>query len=123
MIVLFQILTRTLQSQNEDGSWGKKGNREETAYALITLANVDSLPFVTPIAGQIETAISKGRKYLNATGALENLKLTPNDYVWSGKIAYGVEHVCQILLQITHVFQHGDLEIESVVNGRISFPP
>ena len=94
MIVLFQILTRTLQSQNEDGSWGKTGNREETAYALLTLANVDSLPFVTPIAGQIESAISLGRKYLKTTGALDNTELTPNDYVWRGKIAYGVEHVC-----------------------------
>jgi hypothetical protein len=93
MTVLFQILTRTLQSQKDDGSWGKSGNREETAYALITLANVDSLPFVTPIAGQIESAISKGRKYLKTNGVLETMKLSPKDYVWRGKIAYGVENV------------------------------
>jgi hypothetical protein len=94
MVVLFQILTRTLQQQNEDGSWGTNGSREETAYAILTLANVDSLPFVTPIASQIELAISTGRKYLKSTKALENIKLTPNDYIWAGKVSYGVENVC-----------------------------
>ena len=94
MVVLFQILTRTLQQQAEDGSWGVAGSREETAYAIITLANVDSLPFVTPIATQIESAISRGRKYLKSINALEDIKLTPTDYIWAGKISYGVENVC-----------------------------
>ena len=94
MVVLFQILSRTLQQQNQDGSWGPLGSREETAYAIITLANVDSLPFVTPVAGQIEAAISRGRKYLKSINALEEIKLTPKDYIWTGKISYGVENVC-----------------------------
>ena len=94
MVVLFQILTRTLQQQSEDGSWGVSGSREETAYAIITLANVDSLPFVTPIASQIESAISRGRKYLKSIKALEDIKLTPSDYIWAGKVSYGVENVC-----------------------------
>lgn len=94
MIVLFQILTRTLQQQNEDGSWGKIGSREETAYAIITLSNVDSLPFVTPVAGQIESAISRGRKYLKSINALDAVTLTSSDYIWKGKISYAVENVC-----------------------------
>src|SRR5271169_2933334 len=94
MVVLFQILTRTLQQQNEDGSWGKFGSREETAYAIITLSNVDSLPFVTPVAGQIESAISRGRKYLKSVNALDEIQLSPRDYIWTGKISYGVENVC-----------------------------
>ena len=94
MVVLFQILSRTLQQQNEDGSWGVRGSREETSYAIITLANVDSLPFVTPVAGQIESAISRGRKYLKSINALDDIKLTPKDYIWTGKISYGVENVC-----------------------------
>ena len=94
MVVLFQILVRVLQQQNEDGSWGSRGSREETAYAIISLSNVASLPFITPIAGQIETAISRGRKYLKSIKASENIKLTPNDYIWVGKISYGVESVC-----------------------------
>lgn len=94
MVVLFQILSRTLQQQNEDGSWGVRGSREETAYAIITLANIDSLPFVTPVAGQIESAISRGRRYLKSTNALDDVTLTPKDYIWTGKISYGVENVC-----------------------------
>jgi len=94
MIVLFQILTRTLQQQNNDGSWGKLGSREETSYAIITLSNVDSLPFVTPVAGQIESAISRGRKYLKSINALDQVKLTPKDYIWTGKVSYAVETVC-----------------------------
>lgn len=94
MVVLFQILSRILQQQNEDGSWGSIKSREETAYAIITLANVDSLPFVAPIAGQIEVAISRGRKFLKSVKAIEDLALTPSDYVWAGKVSYGVENVC-----------------------------
>jgi hypothetical protein len=94
MVVLFQILTGTLQQQNDEGSWGKFGSREETAYAIITLSNVDSLPFVTPVAGQIESAISRGRKYLKSINALDENQLSPRDYIWTGKISYGVENVC-----------------------------
>lgn len=94
MVVLFQILSRVLQQQNKDGSWGSLGSREETAYAVITLANCDSLPFVIPIAGQIETAISQGRKFLKANSDLEDFKLTFSDYIWAGKVSYGVETVC-----------------------------
>lgn len=94
MVVLFQILSRTLQHQNENGSWGPQGSREETAYAILILANVDSLPFVTPVAGQIESAISRGRRYLKAINALDDIKLAVKDYVWSGKVRYGVENVC-----------------------------
>lgn len=93
MTVLFQILARILERQNEDGSWGSIGSREENAYAIITLTNLIGLPFVTPIAGQIESAISRGRNYLKSIKALEN-GLTPNDYIWVGKISYGVESVC-----------------------------
>jgi len=94
MVVLFQILVRTLQQQSEDGSWGPNGSREETSYAIIALANVDSLPFISPIAGQIEMAITRGRKYLKSIKALEDLGLTPKDYIWAGKVSYGVENVC-----------------------------
>jgi hypothetical protein len=94
MIVLFQILSRTLQQQNEDGSWGALGSREETAYAIITLSNVDSLPFVRPVAAQIELAVSRGRKYLRSINALDNTPLTPKDYIWAGKVSYGVQNVC-----------------------------
>lgn len=94
MVVIFQILIRILQQQADDGSWGPNGSREETAYALITLANVDSLPFISPIASQIELAITRGRKYLKTIKALEELTMTQKDFIWAGKVAYGVENVC-----------------------------
>src|SRR5438045_6855334 len=71
MVVLVQILSRVLRVQNEDGSWGSLSSREETAYAIITLANCYSLPFVNPMAEQIEIAISKGREFLKAISGLE----------------------------------------------------
>lgn len=94
MVVLFQIMSRVLQHQNEDGSWGTLGSREETSYAILTLANVSSLPFLNPVAGQIESSVSRGRKYLKSIKALEEIKLTPVDYIWGGKVSYGVENVC-----------------------------
>src|SRR5208282_86145 len=94
MVVVFQILLRVLRQQNEEGSWGTLSSREETAYGILTLANCCSLPFVSPIAEQVKTAISKGQEFLRTTSALENITLTFNDYIWAGKVSYGVETVC-----------------------------
>lgn len=94
MIVLFQILSRILQNQNPDGSWGQHGSREETSYAIIAVTYLASLPIVTPIFGQIDNAIQRGREYLTLINALGNKKLTKRDMIWAAKTSYGVESVC-----------------------------
>jgi hypothetical protein len=108
MIALFQILVRILQQQNRNGSWGPMNSREETSYAIIALANLASLPFLTPIAGQIDLSISRGRHYLVSIDALD-IPLARSDHIWAGKVAYGVESVCHsyVLAALsTHVPQY-----------------
>jgi hypothetical protein len=87
---LFHILLRILEGQNFDGSWG---SREETAYAVIALANISSLPFVVSITAQVKLAIQRGRKYLQSIAGMQ-ARLTMKDFIWVGKVSYAVENVC-----------------------------
>lgn len=64
VLVLFQALFQTLQKQNANGSWGPKPSRETTAYAIIALSNLASLPFLADLSAQIQTAIERGRSYI-----------------------------------------------------------
>jgi len=62
-IALFQTLIRILQAQNENGSWG---SCEETAYAILALTSLSSLPFVSIVIPTIQTALDLGRQFLMA---------------------------------------------------------
>ena len=103
-VTLFQMVVRALQSQRSDGSWGTNGSREETAYAIVALANLASLPYTEIIRDQIETAISCGRKSLSSRCIARDSMLGSDDFIWVGKIGYGVEHVCRsYILAAMHV--------------------
>lgn len=93
MVVLFQILSRILQQQQTDGSWGKLGSREETSYAIIALTYLASLHFVLPIEHQIYDAVQRGRRYLVSTGALAEGNLTKKEFIWIAKVSYASENV------------------------------
>lgn len=85
VISLFQALTRTLQSQNTDGSWGGGPRCETTAYAVITLAKLASLSSAPRIKMQITLAIKNGREYLSKN----YLPFSEPELVWTGKITSG----------------------------------
>ena len=104
-ITLFQILLRILQSQSDKtGSWGRNGSREETAYAVIALANLASLQFVQLIRAQIDAAVTRGRHYLLSTSAANIQKLDDKDCIWVGTVAYAVETVClSYVLSALHI--------------------
>ena len=65
VISLFQALTRTLQSQNMDGSWGSGPRCETTAYAVITLTKLASLSSAPRVRMQTILAVKNGREYLS----------------------------------------------------------
>ena len=94
VVVLFQILSRILQQQSPDGSWGPIGSREETSYAIIALTYIASLPFVGSIWPQIEKTIQRGREYLMSINALENRRLMKQDFIWAAKTSYSLENIC-----------------------------
>lgn len=82
MPVLLQCLVRTLHSQHINGSWGCKGPREETAYALLTLSNLRTLPLAQYFRCEIISAIDRGQSFLKSS---DQYKL---GYLWVEKVSY-----------------------------------
>ncbi|KAI4118551.1 MAG: hypothetical protein LQ345_001436 [Seirophora villosa] len=76
-------------SQNADGSWGSRGPREETAYALLALTNLVSLSPSQYFDTEIMSAIHRGRSFLRqpAIGKLE--------YLWIEKVTYASDNLAE----------------------------
>ncbi|RHZ63609.1 terpene synthase family protein [Aspergillus thermomutatus] len=82
-ISLYQALVRTLQTQNEDGSWGSPPSHEETAYAILTIAHACQLPVVNQLWTNVQSAVSRGRRFLDKTAG------DKPEYLWVEKVTYG----------------------------------
>ena len=113
VISLFQALTRTLQSQNTDGSWGKGQRCETTAYAVITLTKLASLSSAPRVKMQSTLAIKNGRDYL----AKNYRPFSEPELVWMGKTTSGSSTLNQAYvlaaLQVPIPKHHSGPTIES----------
>ena len=87
--VLTDCLARTLKSQHPDGSWGSIGPREETAYAILTLASLLSTPVAQPLRGEIILALKRGRK------SLLGLEGGKPEHIWVEKVTYGSKYLAE----------------------------
>ncbi|KAL9072527.1 MAG: hypothetical protein Q9161_003539 [Pseudevernia consocians] len=87
--MLFQVLTRVLQVQNVDGSWGNR-QAEPTAYAILMLIRLQSLPIVKPLQSHIDSAVKKGREFL--VNPLSNIAV---DFIWIGKVTCYIKNLSQ----------------------------
>ena len=85
IISLFQALTRILQGQNLDGSWGSGRRCETTAYAILTLTKLASLSSAPRVKMQSTLAIKNGREYLSKN----YLPFSEPELVWTGKTTCG----------------------------------
>lgn len=84
IICLLQALTRTLHTQNSNGSWGS-GGCETTAYAIIALKRLSSFTSAPMIRTQLTNAIENGRRYLS-----KNFRpFSEPDHIWTGKTTSG----------------------------------
>lgn len=83
VISLFQALVRTLQAQNEDGSWGTRGSKEETSYAVLTIAKTSVLPVAEPLYPIIMKALESGKRFI------EDSQESAPAYLWIEKVSYG----------------------------------
>jgi hypothetical protein len=83
IISLFQALVRTLHTQNEDGSWGTRGSKEETSYAVLTIAKAATLPVAEPLYPVIEKALESGKRFI------ANSQESVPAYLWIEKVTYG----------------------------------
>jgi hypothetical protein len=115
-LVLFQALSRTLQRQRESGFWGRTDSPEETAYSLLAIAALSSLPFIRPLDEDIQNAIHKGR------AALESLTGTVStaEYLWIEKVTYSSPILCETYMLAAlhataqlekHVYRHQPTEV------------
>src|SRR3954453_9903441 len=59
-----ECVIQTLQTQHQDGSWGKLGPSEETAYAILTLVNFLSLPIPPGLNAMVIESVHRGREFL-----------------------------------------------------------
>ncbi|KAL9122767.1 MAG: hypothetical protein Q9187_000684 [Circinaria calcarea] len=86
-VVLFQILVRTLRSQDPTVSWGSQSH-ETTAYAVLTLVYLSSLPWASALKPEIEAAIASGRLFLGQFISSGSWLEEP-DQIWIEKVSYG----------------------------------
>ena len=86
-LVLFQILIRTLEKQSSDGSWGLRvPSREITAYAVLTLKTLSSLPWLAHFKFQLQAAIRRGSTFLVMNYDDWNCE----EYIWVEKVTYAL---------------------------------
>ena len=93
-ICLYQALTRTLQSQNANGSWGAHQRCETTAYAVLILIKLAALSSAPRVKTQLVQAVEKGRQFL----AGNFRPLLELDHVWRGKTAAGSSILFQVFV-------------------------
>ncbi|KAJ5785388.1 uncharacterized protein N7503_010600 [Penicillium pulvis] len=79
--VLVQAMSRVLLMQCPDGSWGPHQSKEETAYAVLLLQDVCSLPFTKQFRVVCEDAIKRARDFLRLRP-----ELPYSNHLWNAKI-------------------------------------
>lgn len=84
-VVLTQIVNRTLLTQCSTGAWDANGSPEATAYGVLTLAALVTLPWFAALRDKVELAMQDGQKFLlSAQGDWDKPQL-----LWIEKVTYG----------------------------------
>jgi hypothetical protein len=86
---LLDILARTMRSQKYDGSWESK--REVTAYAVLTLAPLLSLPWVDFLKPDGIACMFRGKAYLESNRS----HWRAAEHIWVEKTVYGSPNLSQ----------------------------
>jgi hypothetical protein len=105
-VTTLQICVRTLSSQDDTGAW--KNSCEVSAYAILTLKTLASLPWIRAIIGdEVNRSISSGELFLKAR-EIEWENPAP---IWIEKVSYGSkllsETYCLAALQATATYTWG----------------
>ncbi len=116
-ILLFQILNRTLQTQNANGSWANPPSHEATCYAILTLTNLTSLPIGDSLQHILQVAVEQGRRFLNHM----DQNVTEPDYLWIEKVTYRSDSLLQCyhlaaLKASPEIHEFGD-KIKAIFSG------
>ncbi|KAF1959978.1 hypothetical protein CC80DRAFT_584802 [Byssothecium circinans] len=84
IVVLWQILSRVLESQLPEGSWGH--SPECTSYSVIAVAQYLQLPWSSEIRSALLVAANAGQNYISNGEGEDDQKI---DHVWVEKVSYG----------------------------------
>ena len=82
-VTLTQLLVKILIEQQEDGSWGDL-SCDVTAYAVLTLTSLFSIPWTETLSSHISIAIKRGREFLNRLPFCWN----EPSHIWIDKVLY-----------------------------------
>lgn len=84
-VVLIQILNRTMLAQNTSGAWSLEEWPETTAYGVLTLMTVCSLPWYAPLKAIAISVARSGQGFLDRSKA----GWSKPAYVWVEKVTFG----------------------------------
>ncbi len=90
-VILIQILNRTLLAQTAGGAWSPNGCPEITAYGILTLKALHSLPWHISLQEAVVSGIRSGQQCLDQS---EDDWIKPA-YPWIGKVAYGSARISE----------------------------
>ena len=113
---LFQCLIRTLQSQRTDGAWSRKGPREETSYAVLTLVNLYVLPLAQHFHAQMRSGIDRGRSFLKGSDAQKP------EYLWIEKVTYGSTNLAETYILVASNAPIDEPLLEQPIHDLCSVP-
>lgn len=90
ILIAFRSLLRILITQQSNGCWGSRGSHEETAYAILALVELSSLPMALYFEQQIDSALLHAREYLETP-----IQGKKSEYLWVEKVLYGAHNISQ----------------------------
>lgn len=90
-VILIQILNRTLLTQSYEGGVSTHGSPEISAYAILTLVAVSTLPWFNLLRTEIQSALEAGRRFLSQS---QNEWTNPS-YIWVEKVTYGSSNLSE----------------------------
>lgn len=85
MVILIQILNRTLLTQEADGAWGPEKYPEITAYGILTLKALQSFPWHVSLQEAAASGVRSGQSFLDQSVT----EWAKPAYVWIEKVTYG----------------------------------
>ena len=90
-VILIQILNRTLLTQSYEGWRSTHGSPEISAYAILTLVALSTLPWFDLLGTEIQSALEAGWRFLRRS----QHEWSKPSYIWIEKVTYGSSNLSE----------------------------
>lgn len=90
-VILIQTLNRTMLTQSYEGGWPTHESSEITAYAILTLVAVSTLPWFGVLGTEIQSALEAGWRFLSRS----QHEWTKPTYIRIEKVTYGSSNLSE----------------------------